>query len=166
MSNNLWDQNNIPHSGWTLVEVEDLRGFGESEEETSYGVCEMCGQEKIRFAHHMTHPDVNRNFIVGCICAEKMSNDYVSPKLREQELRNRASNKSRWLTRKWRRSSNGNEYINVKNHFVLIYQQHDKRWKFMIKKNGQPQWDNHVYHEINEAKLASFDQLWRLIKGD
>lgn len=161
MSNNLWNQNCVPHKGWTLVGVDDLREFGESEEETSYGVCEMCGQEKIRFAHHMTHPAVNRTYIVGCICAEKMSNDYVNPKLREQTLRNRALNKTRWLTRKWRRSPNGNEHISAKGYRVIVFRS-NKTWKFLIKQNDQPRWDNHAYSDINEAKLASFDKLWDL----
>ena len=78
MSGNRWDQPGVPHKGWHCVDVVDLRADGESADETDYATCQMCGNEKIRYVHIMEHPDLDENFEVGCVCAEKMSDDYVA----------------------------------------------------------------------------------------
>jgi hypothetical protein len=57
------------------VDVVDLRADGEPADETDYATCQMCGNEKIRYVHIMEHPDLEENFEVGCVCAEKMSDD-------------------------------------------------------------------------------------------
>ena len=82
MSGNRWDQSGVPHKGWHCVDVVDLRADGESADETDYATCQMCGNEKIRYVHIMEHPDLDENFEVGCVCAEKMSDDYDGPKRR------------------------------------------------------------------------------------
>ena len=107
MSGAHWNQEGIPHKGWQCVDVIDLRGDGESAEDTEYAVCQMCGNEKIRYVHIMEHPDLDENFDVGCVCAEKMSGDYEGPQRREAKLRNRAARRTRWLQRKWRVSAMG-----------------------------------------------------------
>ena len=76
VSGNRWDQPGVPHKGWHCVDVVDLRADGESADETDYATCQMCGNEKIRYVHIMEHPDLDENFEVGCVCAEKMSDDY------------------------------------------------------------------------------------------
>ena len=76
MSGNRWDQPGVPHKGWHCVDVVDLRADGESADETDYATCQMCCNEKIRYVHIMEHPDLDENFEVGCVCAEKMSDDY------------------------------------------------------------------------------------------
>lgn len=102
MNGNRWDQPGVPHKGWHCVDVVDLRADGEPADETDYATCQMCGNEKIRYVHIMEHPDLDENFEVGCVCAEKMSGDYEGPKRREAKLRNRAVRRTRWLQRKWR----------------------------------------------------------------
>ena len=82
MSGNRWEQPGVPHKGWHCVDVVDLRADGESADETNYATCQMCGNEKIRYVHVMEHPDLDENFDVGCVCAEKMSGDYEGPKRR------------------------------------------------------------------------------------
>ncbi len=78
------------------MDVVDLRADGESADETDYATCQMCGNEKIRYVHIMEHPDLDENFDVGCVCAEKMSGDYEDegPKRREAKLRNRAARRT------------------------------------------------------------------------
>ena len=50
----------------------------------------MCGRERIRFVHIMRHPDYPDELRVGCVCAEKMSDDYVNPRRAEDTLKKRA----------------------------------------------------------------------------
>lgn len=113
----------------------------------------MCGQEKIRFVHimeHSTYPDILR---VGCICAEKMSNDYIHPKQREKKLKNRALRRKKWLTRKWRISSKGNDYLNIRGYNIGTYKRKNGKWSWWINKI----FSRRSYKTKNEARLALFD---------
>jgi hypothetical protein len=98
---NYWNQEGVPHKGWSLDTVIDVREDGQEEWETDYESCMMCGNEKIRFVHIVSHPEINEEFRVGCICAEKMTGDYVNPKRREQDLQNRARRRANWSNKNW-----------------------------------------------------------------
>lgn len=39
----------------------------------------MCETQEIRYGHTMHHPDYEGDQEVGCICAERMEDDYVGP---------------------------------------------------------------------------------------
>lgn len=78
-----------------------------------YEQCEMCGNEKIRFVHIMKHPQYPKTLHVGCVCAEKMSGDYVNPRRNEESLRKRAMRKSNFDKREW--SYNPTKKPTVKN---------------------------------------------------
>lgn len=79
---NLWKRDDVPHSGWKCVGVEDLGA--------PIGICEMCGYQIIRYAHHMEHPDY-RSLSVGCVCAGKMEGDIERAKLRERKFKSKQS---------------------------------------------------------------------------
>jgi hypothetical protein len=117
---NLWNQPEVPHKGWQFVNVIDT--------ETAEETCEMCGNERIRYVHIMAHPNYSGPLNVGCVCAEKMADDYVNPRKRERELRNAAAKRLRDNKRKiaqdaehrqeilsaqWKDSKNGNPYLQV-----------------------------------------------------
>ena len=90
---NYWNKKTIPHKGWINQGHEDL-------EEATH-VCDMCGKEEIRYVHEMYHPEVDRYFRVGQICASKMTNDYNTPK---QQLKQMKS-KTNWMSRNWKKDS-------------------------------------------------------------
>lgn len=77
-----WRQPGVPHRGWTCTDVVDLFDDGDDD-----ATCEMCETARIRYAHTMSHPNYPETLAVGCICAERMEEDYVNPRLRERELR-------------------------------------------------------------------------------
>lgn len=156
MSENRWDTADVPHKGWTCVSVVDLRADDSSTDETDYATCQMCGNEKIRYVHIMEHPDLDENFEVGCVCAEKMSNDYVKPKQREAKLRSRAARRARWLQRKWRVSAKGNSFLNLEGYNLVVYQKKTMRWGYKIGEKFSSQ----TYLTADEAKLALFDDFW------
>ena len=58
----------------------DIREDGQSVEETEYETCTMCNNERIRFVYIVSHKDFREVLKVACVCAEKMTNDYVNPK--------------------------------------------------------------------------------------
>jgi len=162
MGDNRWDQEGTPHKGWTCVDVIDLRAEGQSAEETDYAVCQMCGNERIRHIHVMTHPEVHDSFEVGCICAEKMSDDYDGPRKREAKLKSRAATRARWLTRKWRISSKGSHFLNIDEHNLGVYQIAGGRWKcWLNQKRGTL-----IYSTCDEAKLGLFNAFWRAVHED
>lgn len=97
------------NNGWKLQDVIDLQDSGLFYGE--YESCEYCHHEQIRFVHILHHPNHPNPLRVGCICAERLTNDSITPKKREQALRKRAERRKRWLKRNWIWSQKGNLYL-------------------------------------------------------
>jgi hypothetical protein len=135
---NYWKQQGIPHKGWTLVDVIDVREDGQAEWETDYETCMMCGNEKIRYVHIVEHAEVGEEFRVGCTCAEKMTNDYLNPQRRERELRN------------------GNYFLNIEEHHLLIYR--DKKTNKYKVKIGET-FGKKTFDTLEKAKIAAFNGM-------
>lgn len=155
----LWDNAGVPHKGWVCTNVTDL----EPENESDYASCEMCGKEQIRYVHTMEH-DEFPPLEVGCICAEKMSGDYVNPKRREQKLRNRAARKAKWLKRRWRRSAKGNSFINADGHNLVVFPNKFNPDKFSFGIDGK--FSRRLYDSESAAKLAMFDEFWKILQAE
>ena len=150
---NLWKQQDIPHKGWTLEYVYDVREDGQSEDEASYEICMMCGHEKIRYVHVVSHPDYGEELLVGCQCAEKLTEDYINPKLKEKELRNKTNRRTNFFKRKWKISAKGNQYLNIDGHHVLIMEDRLTH-KFVVKIDDN--WGNKYFDTPEQAKTAAF----------
>lgn len=86
-----WGEAGVPRKGWYSADTYDSCPDGEEPHLT----CEMCERQTIRYVHRMRHDDYHQDLDCGCKCAEKMSEDYVSPKRRERDLRNAASRATR-----------------------------------------------------------------------
>ena len=86
---NLWNNPDVPHKGWHEETVIDT--------EAAVHTCEMCNKEEIRFIHVMLHPEHSEALHVGCVCAEKMSNDYISSQKNLKRAKLLANNKKTWL---------------------------------------------------------------------
>jgi hypothetical protein len=153
---NYWNQQGIPHRGWTLEDVFDVREDGQDEWETNYETCMMCGKEQIRFVHIVSHPEIEEDFRVGCQCASKMTGDYVNPELRERELRNRANRRINWAKKEWKISKNGNYFLNIAEHHMLIYR--DKKTKKYKVKIGET-FGKKSFDTLESAKIAAFNGI-------
>ena len=158
-----WDQSGIPHRGWRCVDVVDVRAGPRPEDEIGYATCEMCGKEKIRFVHTMEHGE-HEPLDVGCICAEKMSEDYVTPRRWEQKLRNRAARRSKWLTRRWRVSAKGNEYLNVDGLNLVVFPKTGRPGSWSYRIGGE--FAREAFDTEDAAKLTMFDAYWELSRDD
>lgn len=88
---NYWNRKDVPHKGWMNVGSDDL--------ESAEHVCDMCGKEEIRYVHTMYHPEVEDYFRVGCVCAEKMTNDYITAKKQLTDMKKRNT----WMTTNWKK---------------------------------------------------------------
>lgn len=153
---NLWKQTDIPHKGWTLIDVIDVREDNQSEDETEYESCMMCGNERIRYVHIVEHPQYEETLRVGCVCAEKMTSDYLNPRKLEQKLRNKAARRTNWKKKEWKFSIKGNRYLKIEGHFITIFR--DKitnKYKVSIDSTfGKKQFDT-----LEDAKTAAFNGI-------
>ncbi len=163
MGPNLWNQPDVPHKGWTIETVEDVREEAESQSQTEYETCQMCSQEQIRYVYTMSHPEFGRELRVGCICAEKMSEDYVTPKRLEADIKNKAARKSHWLGRKWRKSRKGNDFINLKGYNLTIFP-NNKGWTYCLlnRRKEIKRYSIKEFRTSDEAKLALFEEYEKL----
>jgi hypothetical protein len=124
-------------------------------------ICQMCEVQEIRYVHTMTHSDYAASLDVGCVCAEKMEDDYVGPRRREKALRSAAGRKMRWLSREWKVSSRGNDYINTGGFNITVYPHGDGTWGGRIEErdSGRVQHSRRRYPTDEAAKLAAFDGM-------
>jgi len=149
-----WNTKGLPHKGWSCVGMEDLG--------SADGQCEMCGKEEIRYVHFMEHPDVEGTVSAGCICAEKMEDEYgherSRARRREAKLRSAAGRRARWPDLQgWRRSQKGNVHIKKDGRHVVIFAR-ASRFKFVIEgADGSTYFSPRSYADVLEAKLAAFD---------
>lgn len=150
-----WSKAGIPHKGWVCVDVEDIAENATGSENIEYEQCEMCGNEKIRFVHIMEHPEYPNELRVGCVCAEKMSGDYVNPRKAEDTLRKRALRRKNFNNKDW--------------NFNPAKRTHSKKYKgeyitIMESWNGNLGIffaDNRIW-EYNGRKIRSFEEAERV----
>src|SRR5688572_17129088 len=95
-------------TGWCPIRVTDLRA-GKTDLSYRFGECARCNRRDLRFVHTVEGPDGER-VQVGSECARRLCSGY-DPTRAEAQLRRRWEKRSRWLTRKWRRSGPVNETL-------------------------------------------------------
>ena len=152
-----WNKPGLPHKGWTCVDVIDLAEGIDETESIPYEQCEMCGNEKIRYAHVMSHPDYPDEIYVGCVCAEKMTGDYVNPRRCENELRNRAQRRKNFKKAQWRfNPAKGTYSKKYKGEYITIMQSRYGGWGVFFA--GQRVWefDGKKIHSFEEAENIAF----------
>lgn len=153
---NYWNIPGIPRKGWTSENVYDVRADGQSVEETDYEICMMCNNERIRYVHELSHPAVDEIFKVGCICAEKMTEDYINPQEREKEVRNKSIRRSTFLKKLWDKSQKGNYTLSYRGHrFTIFKDRLSTKYKCVIDE----QFGDHKFDTIDQAKSAIFDGI-------
>jgi hypothetical protein len=155
-----WRQAGVPHRGWTCVDIID--GV---EEDSEFSTCEMCEVALIRYQHVMEHPDYDETLHVGCICAGHMTEDYIGARHREKEFKATIARRNRWLTREWRISRKGNEYLNVDGFNVVVFPQREY-WGVRVtnRANDDHQFSRLLYRSQDAAKRAAFTIMLEMTK--
>jgi len=148
-----WSERGVPHKGWHCVGVEDLGAVQQT--------CEMCETQDIRYVHYMQHSDYVEELGVGCVCTEKMEEDYEAPRRRELRLRAAAGRRRRWLRRKWMISERGNPYLNTDGLNITVFAHGDGTWGGRIEERSPKRSisSRRRYKTCNDAKLAAFDAM-------
>jgi hypothetical protein len=152
----LWNEPGVPQRGWVCVDVRDLR---EQEWGAELVSCQMCGKEDIRFVHVMEHPRwAGGELEVGCVCAEKMSEDPVGPRARERELRKWLERRARFLAKQWQDVGNGQLRRILRGKAVVTAARTEKGWRGRLFRPGQG-WTNgrRDFATLHDLKLAMFE---------
>lgn len=144
----------VPHKGWTLLDVIDLRD-DEGREYGDYDDCEFCDHEQIRYVHVIEHAAYPGPLRVGCDCACRLTEDYRTPRARERALRSRSARRSRFPGRRWRRTKIGSEMIKLDGYRVTVGRVGGDRFRVWIDGVGGVR----TYPASTPAKLAAFDAV-------
>lgn len=155
LEENLWKRDDVPHDGWSCVDIIDL---GEP-----VGVCRMCGYQIIRYVHIMEHPNFPRKIGAGCICAGRMEGDVERAKERESVFKNRLSRKETFLSMKLKRSKNGNEYFKYKGEIVTVLPDRFKKGQYKAVYGGNY---TNSYSKKEDALLEVFEMIDPPLKFD
>ena|SRR3990167_3047075 len=139
----LWSSD-LPRKGWVLQGADDL---GELR-----GSCDWCGTQ-IRYVHFINHKDNDLSFGVGCICAERLTEDYVNPKLREKNFKKQVSCLKSWMkSPRWKVSKKGGIFRRDKSLFIYL-RPIEKGFKIRIGNI----WGRKIYSSREAAIRAVFD---------
>ena len=152
MTTGKWAHAGIPHKGWACSGVEDLGAPTQ--------VCEMCEVQEIRYVHTMQHPEYPTALEVGCVCAGHMEGDLERAKGREREVKSRSRRRENWVSKPWRLSARGNEYINAFGHNAVVYRK-GAAWAVRLhnEATGEDRFSSTPFPTATAAKAAVFDVL-------
>jgi hypothetical protein len=147
-----WTQRGVPNKGWACVDIEDLGAPDH--------ICEMCETQEVGYVHTMEHSDYAEALRVGRICAGHMEEDLVGARKREDAFKASRGRRARWLTREWRTSRAGNEYLNTDGFNVVVYPV-DNGWGARVRCRTR-EWERksrRLYATMEHAKLAAFGAM-------
>jgi hypothetical protein len=155
MTTGKWIVAGVPHKGWICVDIDDL---GEPS-----ALCEMCEVKQIRYVHRMEHPDYPISLGCGCFCAGHMEQDPAAARKRETRAKSDAHFRSRWLTRKWRTSRAGNDYVRTQGFHIVVYPR-GSIWAARVEheESGYRRTSRRPYLTPEAAKLAALSVMLAL----
>ena len=151
-----WNLPDVPHKGWILVDCVDLGASVFDSNNIRYETCEMCHNEKIRYIHILKHPLYPNEIHVGCVCACKLTEDYVKPREIEKELQNRYLRRSNFLKQKWIRNINGNLILNYKGERITAIERNGS-YGFVFKDVWVWDFQGRRISDLDTLKLAAFN---------
>lgn len=148
-----WAEPGVPHRGWRCIDVE--------ERDEQDHLCEMCEARLVRFVHVMENDRYEGELRVGCICAGHMEQDLEGARRREAEFKNGLARRSRWLSRAWRTSASGNDFLNTQDGFNVVVYRRGGIWGARVehRESGFSRSSKRPYSTQDAAKLAAFDAM-------
>ena len=151
-----WSEKGVPHKGWHCIDIEDL---GEPEQK-----CEMCESQDIRYIHYMEHAQYPEVLKVGCVCAGHMEEDLSGAKRRDDFMKSRSTKRKTWLSRKWKTSQKGNDFIKVDGYIITIFLRNGSWYALIKSEDGlYEKFSRRSYKTKEEIKIASFDFMTKLL---
>ena len=87
-----------------------------------------------------------------------MEGDIDAARNRERDLKNRQSRLDSFILRQWKQSRNGNPYLKIDGHLIVLYKLQNGEWKYLI--DGQ--FCETRYESREDAATAAFHALEQL----
>ena len=93
-----------------------------------------------------------------------MEEDLVAAKTRDKQMRSRSAKRKRWLSRKWKVSRKGNDWITADGYPVTVYKK-SAGWGATVAANDESflQHIRRRFKTESAAKLAAFDLITSLL---
>jgi hypothetical protein len=139
----------------------------------------MCDNERLHFADIMEHEQTGLIRLMGPKCARTyVGTEY--PRLLKERQKSYERRKRRWLTRRWRVSRRGNDFLKLRDVTLGIfmkessygywfewlavqdYRESEDDQRHLQRVVKVKRFSDELYLTAQEAKLALFDELWRL----
>lgn len=144
----------LPRRGWTLIDTVD--------NETADFTCENCGNVHIRYKHVLENQKTAKRVLVGCVCAEHLTQDFTTPKLRERNLKGWIGRRMRFPTLTWVYSQNGNLRLKKDGVIFVLKRGRLGGWAVSYLPRDSDEWVQVPGWHNNpvDAKLAGFDAVY------
>lgn len=144
----------LPRTGWTLIDTLDHG--------TADFTCENCGNAHIRYKHVLENRGTGKRVFVGCVCAEHLTQDFTTPKLRERSLKGRTRRRMKFPTLNWIWSQNGNLRLKKDGMIFVLKQGKLGGWAVSYLPRDTDDWVRIPgwHNNPEDAKLAAFDAVY------
>ena len=151
-----WDQAGIPHKGWILEGVEDIKDHFKDGKDVEYETCEMCQNERIRYVHILSHPNYDGILRVGCDCACRMTEDYETPYEYERRAKNRSNRRKNFVKQEWRLNPKGNYVLRYKGETITAIKRNGG-WGFCYDGKWIWRYKERKIYDLETLKFAAFE---------
>lgn len=112
----------------------------------------------IRYVHILQHPNFNGELRVGCVCAERMTDDYINPQKTERELKNRLNRKKNFMRREWQERNQGKYVLRYKGENITIMKsKFGAGWGVLYGGQSVFRYNNRRIDDFHTARLIAFD---------
>jgi hypothetical protein len=147
-------RSDLPRKGWVLLETLDHGAANFT--------CENCGNVRIRYKHLLENRRSHKRVLVGCVCAEHLTQDFTTPRLRERNLKGLAGRRMRFPTLNWVWSHNGNLRLKKDGMIFVLKRGRLGGWAVSYLPRDSYDWVQIPgWHDTAEdAKLAAFDAVY------
>lgn len=106
----------------------------------------------------MQHPNFNGELRVGCVCAERMTDDYINPQKTERELKNRLNRKKNFMRREWQERNQGKYVLRYKGENITIMKsKFGAGWGVLYGGQSVFRYNNRRIDDFHTARLIAFD---------
>jgi hypothetical protein len=141
-----WSDEGVPHRGWNYVDYDYV---GDDKI-----TCEMCEFQDISHVHIVEHPDYPSRLRVGCVCAEKLTEDYLTARGNEKAQKAKLRRRRTLAKKIWSVSAGGNPTIIIDSVRYTVFQRNGG-WKASLSEYGEPAiFYEHVWPTEADAKSA------------
>ena len=106
--------------------------------------------------HVLTHPDYEGEIRVGCVCAEKMTNDDITPKKYERRMKNRAVRWRNFQKQVWYFNRKGNLVLHYKGEYITAIVR-QTGISFIYDGSWTSRYKGRRIEDMNTLKAAAFD---------